>query len=136
MIPNIEILTDEIEEIEYPNETYKVEVRVEENEDRINGYTNDLDAIRQAIYLILNTERYEYPIYSWDYGIELVDLIGKPIPYVMSEIPRRVKDALIQDDRIVDVKDFTFKKHKSKLHTTFVVITNSGDITSELEVTI
>lgn len=136
MIPNIEILTDEIEEIEYPNETYKVEVRVDENEDRINGYTNDLDAIRQAIYLILNTERYEFPIYSWDYGIELVDLIGKPIPYVMSEIPRRVKDALIQDDRIVDVKDFTFKKYKSKLHTTFVVITNSGDITSELEVTI
>lgn len=136
MIPNLDILSTEIEEVQYPTETYKVEVRDEGEEDRINGYTDDLDAIRQAIYLILNTERYAFPIYSWDYGIELVDLIGKPMPYVISEIPRRVKEALIQDDRITDVKDFTFEKHKSKLHTTFVVITNSGDITSELEVTI
>jgi phage baseplate assembly protein W len=136
MIPNINILMNEIEEVEYPTKTYKIEVRNEADEDRINGYTDDLDAIRQAIYLILNTERYAFPIYSWDYGVELVDLIGKPIPYVMSEVPRRIKDALMQDSRITNVKDFTFEKHKSKLHTTFVVVTNSGDITSELEVTI
>lgn len=136
MIPNVEILSTEIEEVEYPNSTYKIEIRSEDEEDRINGYTDDLDAIQQAIYLILNTERYAFPIYSWDYGIELIDLIGKPIPYAMSELPRRIKEALIQDDRITDVKDFTFEKNKSKLHTTFTVITQSGDITSELEVTI
>lgn len=135
MIPNIEILSTEIEKVEYPTETYKVEVGNVE-EDRINGYTDDLEAIQQAIYLILNTERYAFPIYSWDYGVELVDLVGKPMPYVMSELPRRIKEALTQDDRITDVKDFTFEKHKSKLHTTFVVVTNRGDITSELEVTI
>lgn len=136
MIPNIEILTTDIEEVKYPTETYKIEVRTEPEEDRIKGYTDDLDAIQQAIYLILNTERYEFPIYSWDYGVELVDLIGKPIPYVMSELPRRVKDALIQDDRIADVKDFTFEINKKRLHTTFTVITNRGDITTELEVDI
>ena len=136
MIPNINILTSEIEEIEYPTKTYKVEVRDGDEEDRINGYTDSLDAIRQAIYLILNTERYVYPIYSWNYGVEFVDLVGKPIPYVMSEVPRRIKEALMQDDRIIDVKDFTFERNKSKLHATFVVVTNSGDITSELEVTI
>lgn len=136
MIPNIELLSTTIEEVEHPTETYKVEVRTNTEEDRINGYTDDLEAIQQAIYLILNTERYAFPIYSWDYGVELIDLIGKPMPYVMSELPRRIKEALTQDDRIADVKDFTFEKHKSKLHTTFTVVTNSGDITSELEVTI
>lgn len=136
MIPNVEILTDEIEEIEYPTETYKVEVRNEVEEDRINGYTDDLDAIRQTIYLILNTERYTFPIYSWDYGIELVDLIGQPTPYVMAEIPRRVEEALTQDERILEVKDFEFEINKKKLHTTFVVVTQSGDIETELEVDI
>lgn len=136
MIPNIEILAANIEEIEYPTETYKIEVRTESENDRINGYTDDSDAIQQAIYLILHTERYEFPIYSWNYGVELVDLIGKPMPYVMSEVPRRVKDALIQDDRILDVKDFTFEINKKRLHTTFTVVTNRGDMDAELEVNI
>ncbi|WP_315002264.1 DUF2634 domain-containing protein [uncultured Selenomonas sp.] len=58
---------------------------------------------------ILNTERYEYVIYSWNYGVELADLFGKPIPYVLSEIPRRVREALVQDDRIRDVTDFDIR---------------------------
>ena len=136
MIPNIDILMTEIEEVEYPTETYKIEVRTEAEGDRIKGYTDDLDAIQQAIYLILNTERYEFLIYSWGYGVELVDLIGKPMPYVMSELPRRVKDALTQDDRIQDVKDFTFEINKKRLHTTFTVVTERGDIATELEVSI
>ena len=96
MIPNKEILMDEIEDIEYPTKTYKVEIKQDSEMDVINGYTDDLDAIRQTIYFTLNTERYAYPIYSWDYGIELVDLIGQPMSYVMAEIPRRVEEALTQ----------------------------------------
>lgn len=104
--------------------------------DRINGHTDDLDAIAQTIYLILGTERYEFLIYSWDYGVELVDLYGKPMPYVMSELPRRITEALTQDDRIEDVTDFEFEVNGKKLHTTFTVITNKGNITTELEVVI
>lgn len=132
MIPTIDILMNDIEEIEYPTNTYKIEDTY--NYERINGYVDDLDAIQQAIYLILSTERYRFPIYSWDYGVELIDLIGKPMPYVMSEIPRRVKEALIQDNRITDVKDFTFEVNKKKLHTTFTVVTTIGNIPTTLEV--
>lgn len=130
MLPNIEILTQEITEQTYPNRTYKISI---EN-DRISGYTDDLEAIKQAIYLILSTERYQYIIYSWDYGVELFDLIGKPMPYVMSEIPRRIKEALTQDNRITDVVDFEFTKSGRKLLTTFKVVTNIGNISSTLEV--
>ena len=135
MIPTTPILLEQITETTYPNRTYKVVV----NEDseigsRISGYVDDLESIKQAIYLILSTERYAFIIYSWDYGVELIDLIGKPMPYVMSEIPRRIKDALIQDNRIDDVVDFEFERHGKKLHTTFTVVTNIGNISTELEV--
>lgn len=132
MIPTINILTQEITETNYPSRTYGIAV----NNERIDGYVDDLDAVKQAIYLILSSERYQHIIYSWDYGVELLDLIGKPMPYVMSEIPRRIKEALTQDNRIVDVKDFEFKKNKNKLHTTFTVITNIGNISTELEVAV
>lgn len=136
MIPNVEILMNDIEEIEYPSKTYKIEVRNNDGNDRINGYTDDLKAIQQAIYLILNTERYKYPIYSWNYGVELVDLMGKPISYVISEIPRRITEALTQDSRIKNVRDFEFEKNKSKLYVTFVVETTLGDVPTDLEVNI
>lgn len=132
MIPDINILTNEITETTYPNKTYKVTF----DKNRINGYTDDLDSVAQTVNFILSTERYKYIIYSWDYGIELYDLIGKPTAYVMSELPRRVTEALTQDNRIDDVVDFEFEKKGKKLHTTFTVVTNLGNISATLEVEI
>lgn len=130
MIPNISVLTTPIEEAEYPTKTYKI--RVDDN--RIVGYTDDLDAVVQAIYLILSIERYQHIIYSWDYGVELLDLYGKPMPYVMSEVERRITDALTQDDRIVEVKNFNFEQHGKQLHVTFDVVTKYGTVQATKEV--
>lgn len=135
MIPDLELLNEEITEPIFVGRTYKVEFKEEENS-KINGYIDDLESIKQAVYLILSTERYAYIIYSWDYGIELVDLIGQPIPYCMSEIPRRVTEALLVDNRIEDVIDFEFEHKGTKLHTTFTVVTNLGNIETGLEVDI
>ena len=104
--------------------------------DRISGYIDDLDALIQAIYLILMTERYQFIIYSWDYGVELLDLFGKPMPYVMAELPRRITDALTQDDRIEDVINFEFERYGKQLRTSFTVVSNVGNITTELEVVV
>lgn len=134
MIPTVDIITDEITEVEYPTRTIKIEPMEDTN--RLNGFVDGLDAIQQAISLILSTERYEYLIYSWDYGIELVDLIGQPMPFVMAELPRRITEALTQDDRIIDVTNFEFEKHGKKLHTTFTVVTNIGEIATSLEVSV
>ena len=128
----IYILTEEITEQVYPNKTYKIII----DKDRISGYADDLAAVAQAAYLILSTERYQYPIYSWDYGVELVDLIGKPMPYVMSEIPRRITDALTQDNRINEVVDFEFKPKGKQLYVKFTIVSNIGNIPTELEVNI
>ena len=64
----------------------------------------------QAVYLILNVERYAFPIYSRDYGSELSDLIGTPRDYAISEIKRRITEALTQDDRITSVDDGVLKQ--------------------------
>lgn len=136
MIPTLDLLTQEIEETEFDGRTYKVEIINDGEENRINGFIDELESVKQAIYLILSTERYKYIIYSWDYGIELVDLIGKPIPYCMSEIPRRVTEALLVDNRIEDVTDFEFEHKGNKLHTTFNVVTNVGNVETRLEVDI
>lgn len=130
MIPDVSMLMDEITDESYPTKTYKIN----RQSDRISGYVDDLEAVEQAVYLILSSERYEHIIYSWDYGVELLDLIGKPIPYVISELPRRIKEALTQDDRISDVIDFEFTKNKNTLLTTFTVVTDFGNISAELEV--
>ena len=155
MIPNVKILMEEITEAVHPNRTYRIVFSSSNNPiqtksgvrsinlstettecDRISGFIDDLEAVVQSIYLILSTERYQYVIYSWDYGVELIDLIGKPMPYVMSELPRRITEALTQDNRINNVVDFEFEQHGNKLHTTFTVITNIGNISTEMEVEI
>lgn len=92
------------------------------------GKVDETEAIRQSVIKILNTERYEHEIYSWDYGVELQDLYGKPMPYVMSEVKQRVIEALTSDDRIESVDDFTVKRTgKHTLHLTFTVTTVQED---------
>jgi hypothetical protein len=153
MLPNIDLLLDEITETTYPSRTYRIVLASEINPgnqnilsinlstevnsfDRISGYIDDIKAVTQAAYLILCTERYKHLIYSWDYGVELVDLMGKPMTYVMAELPRRVKEALTMDDRIDDVIDFEFEPKKHKLFTTFTIISNVGNISAQMEVSV
>lgn len=133
MIPNIDVLHFEITDTTYPSKTYKINF-TESAEDRISGYIDDIPAVVQAIYLILNTERYRFNIYSWDYGVELLDLIGKPMPYIIADLPRRIKEALTADDRITDVVDFEFEQRGKRLHTKFTAVTNIGNIATTLEV--
>ena len=47
-----------------------------------------LVAVKQAVYKIIMTERYQYIMYSWNYGVELLDLFGEPVTYVCPELKR------------------------------------------------
>lgn len=84
----------------------------------------------------MQTERYDYVIYSWNYGIEIRDLIGEPIPYVYAELERRVTDALLQDDRITDVIDFDFSNTDESVLMKFTVVSNLGEFESEMSVNV
>ncbi len=120
-----------------PSLTYAMKISQEISEDSIFvGRIDDVKAIEQAIIKIINTERYDYEIYSWDYGIELKDLFGKQIPYVMSEIKQRITDAVLADDRIEAVEDFEVERAgKHGIHCIFTAVTVQGDeINIETEV--
>lgn len=134
MIPKVEIDLQNDFDIagEETSKTYKLD----NINNRMLNFTDGLEALKQAIYLILNTERYQHVIYSWNYGVELDDLIGKPISFVMSEIKRRITEALMQDDRITSVDAFSFEIAKKKIHATFTVHTVYGDIDYGKEVAI
>lgn len=119
--------------------TYAMQVNEEQQDESVFlGKIDETEAVKQAALKILNTERYAYEIYSWDYGIELQDLIGEDIIYVMSELKERITDALTADDRIESIENFEVEQiAKRTLHATFTVVTAQEDefeMESEVEV--
>lgn len=130
-----DIFPNDFEVVEEPSYTYKMVLPTREEEPTIfRGKTDELEAVKQAVYKILNTERYEYPIYSWNYGIELKDLFGQPTPWVYPELERRITEALIWDDRINSVTDFEFENFRNDVHAKFTVNTIYGSYEDDLVV--
>ncbi len=111
----------EVEEIIEPTKTYKIK------DNRIVGFTDGKEALKQAIQLILGTERYEYLIYSWNYGSELNGLIGRQKDIAESEFKRRIREALSQDDRINNVDNFMFNYDKDGVEVSFTVFSIYGE---------
>lgn len=101
---------------------------------RISGFIDEKEAVKQAIMLILNTERYKFLIYSWNYGAELEALIGTHPDIVEDEAERLISEALLQDDRITTVYDFEFSRNRDTLLVNFKVDSIYGDIDVETEV--
>lgn len=133
MIPSSSgFLTGNIEIKEQSSKTYKMDFDTE----RIRGFADGVEAMKQAIFKIINTERYQYLIYSWNYGIETIDLYGKSTAFVMSELKRRISDALLWDSRIQSVDNFEFTADRGKISCTFTVHTIFGDIDAERAVNI
>lgn len=129
MIPSTTaFLEQDFEITEQPTHTYKM--NLESN--LIRGYTDGQEAMKQAIYKILNTERYQYVMYSWNYGIELLDLYGEPVSYVCPELERKITEALTWDDRIQSVDNFEFNiSKKGEILVTFTAHTVFGDVVAE-----
>lgn len=117
---------------EIPTRTFRMDLQKE----FISGRTDQLKAMEQAVFLILSIERYDYLIHSWNFGVELRDLFGKPVSYCLPEIKRRITEALLQDDRITEVYDFLFDVKKGKVAATFRVKTIFGEIEVQKEVVI
>ena len=129
MIPSTaEFMFEELRIEKQPTCTYKMLL----DRDLVRGYTDGIEAMKQAVYKILFTERYRHMIYSGNYGIELQDLFGQPVSYVCPELERRITEALTWDDRIDGVTDFEFDfPKKGVVHVAFTVHTVFGDFKAE-----
>lgn len=92
-----------------PTKTYFMDI----NKARVSNYVDGQSAMKQVIFKILQTERYQYSkIYSNNYGVEFIDLYGMPVAYCAVEIQRRITEALTWDERIKRVNKFTFDTSK------------------------
>lgn len=120
----------QIDESTEPSNTFFIDFE----KGRISGFVDEKEAVKQAIMLILNTERYKFLIYSWNYGIELEELIGTHPDIVEDEVERLISEALLQDDRITAVYDFEFSRNRDTLLVNFKVDSIYGDIGIETEV--
>ena len=99
------------------------------------GMTDELEAVKQAIYLLLQTDRFLHPIFSWDYGIEREDWQEEDSEEELeSLIEDRITEALLQEDRILEVTDFEFTRHREILSVAFTVHTIFGESQEEMEV--
>ena len=124
----MELTTDlVIQDQTYQNKTYQL------SETKIEGFVDELAALKQAIYKVLSTERYEYPIYSFDYGVAWKQLIGEDPPYVRAEMKRMIQETLLRDSRILDVDGFEFEFSGDACHCTFQVQSIYGEVEIEKE---
>jgi len=131
MLPETgDILNQDFEVFKQPSKTFKLDSL----NHRITGSVDGLQSVRQAVNCALNTERFDWLIYSWNYGVELNDLFGRQIGLVKSKLKKRIKEALMQDDRIQSVDAFSFDVSGRKLHVKFTVHSTEGDIQADKEV--
>lgn len=133
MIPTYDYQVTDLEEVEKSDLTYKLDFKRK----RIINKIDELDSVKQSIYKILNTERQSKMIYKQDYGIELERFIGQDEDFVKSDIQRTITEAIMTDDRVLDVKDFIISPLESNIMTVnFSVISVYGDISLKSEVSI
>lgn len=103
---------------------------------RFLGKIDGIEAVKQAVYFILNTERFQYMIFSPQYGVELQNLIGKNRQYVDMVVENRVREALTADSRIKGIANFSSAWNRTNLTLTFTVNTAYGSAGIEWEGTL
>lgn len=109
---------------------------INKDTNRIQGTVDNYDAVVQAVQVILNVERFRWQIYSPYSGMQWRGLIGEDPGYVAAELQRRIRDALMMDDRITGIKDFKHSIADDVLTASLTVTTVYGDVQTTTEVNI
>ena len=123
--------TEELEELTIVEQSSNTFIA---GEDQIAGMADGLEAMRQTVQNILQTERFDYQIYSTNYGVEFNDLVGADPDYIKAALPTRIEEALSVDDRILSVDDFTFDFSGDKAVVTCNVQTVYGTVNTGVQI--
>lgn len=130
MIPIIQENTTNNLQTSFVNRTYKIDLV----SNSISGYVDGIEAIKQAIYKTLDTERFSYVIYSSGYGSELIRFIGQNTTLAQLELQRTIEEALLVDDRIISITNFKIDKiDKGSIYISFDVNTIEGNLKTTKE---
>lgn len=95
-----------------------------------------VDALCVWAYLALKARRYRWIIYSWGYGNEAYDLIGKSYSedYLRSECRRYMEECLFENEHITGIEDLEVSQIKDALKIKFKLKTDVGSKEVEMNV--
>jgi len=106
MLPNTIIINSTVANEALPSMTYNLDIESK----RISGSITDEQALIQSVDKIMRTKRYANVIYNGLYGVDIDSLVGQSLSYIEADLPRRVREALLQDERILSVDSVLIKK--------------------------
>ena len=88
------------------------------------------DSIEQWAHIALRTSRYDWLIYSWDFGEEYTELIGYSYSqeYLDNEVERTITECLTENPYISGIEDLTVTVEDSHLHIEFIMLTDFGEV--------
>lgn len=122
---------DELEDGKQVYRTYRMDFQKK----RIGGMVDGKEAIMQAIWKILSTVRFAHLIYDDQYGCDFFNKInedGLTSAYLDSDMPVMLEDALLSDERILGIADFSYEAVSyGSIHISFTACTVYGDLQME-----
>lgn len=121
---------DDVIDESLPTNTFLVNSDAEQ----IAGMDGGLEAMRQAVEIILTTKRFNHQIYTSNFGAELEDLIGEDPDYIESTLPERIRDAFSVDDRILSEQNYNFTQNGDTMLVTFDVTTVFGTFNAGVQI--
>lgn len=101
---------------------------------RLRGRGDNYEAVRQAVEVIVNVERFHWQIYSPNFGTDFSGLLGTEPGFAASELQRRLSDAFLPDSRILGISDFSYTFEDGILTASVTVNTVFGPVKSSVEV--
>ena len=114
----------------YPSKTWGID----RNTMRISKEVDGIDAVKQAVDIILNVERFRWQIFKPYSGALWDGLLGNDSGYVSAELQRRIREALSMDDRIRGISDFSYSIDGDVLSASFRVDTVYGSFETHVGV--
>lgn len=87
-----------------------------------------IEAIKVWIWNTLHTERYRHAIYSWMYGVEYEQYIGRSMDseYLQSDCRTETEDALMVSPYLKGIEDFSAAAEDDRLLIRFCAVTTLG----------
>lgn len=101
---------------------------------RIVGQADGFKAVTQAVEVMLSVERFRWQIYKPFFGVSWDGLIGLDVGYVAAELQRRVRDAVMIDDRVTGVANYSYTFDGDNLTAKITVNTVFGSLNQTVEV--
>ena len=107
---------------------------VDPNTKRVSGTADGYAVMQQAVEIILNVQRFQWQIYSANFGMDYRNLLGADPGFVASNLKKRLQEAFSVDDRILGLSNYSYAVDGDSLFATFTVRTVYGNLQETAEV--